>query len=80
MYIILFITYHKNDKEVTHLEIKARLRKRHDRDIRNAMDRLDLEEGELSDLVREGFRKVLVERGVMETVDDMKVLERRKVE
>ena len=62
------------------MEIKARLRKRHDRDIRNAMDRLDLEEGELSDLVREGFRKVLVERGVMETVDDMKVLERRKVE
>lgn len=54
------------------MEIKARLRKRLDRDIRNAMDRLHLGDDEImSDLVREGFRKELRERGVMETTDDI---------
>ncbi len=48
------------------LVIRARLRKRHDRDIQRAVSRLELEEGELSDLVREGFRKVLAELGVLE--------------
>ena len=52
-------------------ELRARLRKRHDRDIKDAVGRLHLEEGEMSDLVREGFRKVLQERGVMETIDDI---------
>lgn len=61
------------------LVIRARLRKRRDRDIRRAVSHLELEEGELSDLVREGFRKVLKERGVMGTVDDIKsVIERSK--
>lgn len=48
------------------LVIRARLRKRRDRDIQRAVSRLELEEGELSDLVREGFRKVLAELGVLE--------------
>lgn len=48
------------------LVIRARLRKRRDRDIQRAVSLLELEEGELSDLVREGFRKVLEERGVLE--------------
>lgn len=48
------------------LVIRARLRKRRDRDIQRAVSRLELEEGELSDLVREGFRKILTELGVLE--------------
>ena len=59
------------------LVIRARLRKRRDRDIQRAVSLLELEEGELSDLVREGFRMALRERGAMETVDDMKLFERR---
>lgn len=62
------------------LELRARLRKRHDRDIRNAVDRLHLEDDEvMSDLVREGFRKVLRERGVMETIDDIETAIERSV-
>jgi len=54
------------------IEIKARLRKRLDKDIHIAMDRLHLEDDEImSDLVREGFRKELRDRGVMYTVDDI---------
>ena len=53
------------------MEIKAKLR-RSDRDIKEAVSRLRLEEWErMSDLVRDGFRKELVARGVMETVDDI---------
>lgn len=60
------------------IEIKARLRKRHDRDIRIAIKRLHLDDDEvMSDLVREGVRKELRYRGVLETIDDMKVFERR---
>ena len=62
------------------LEIKARLRNRHDRDIKEALTHLDLEEGELSDIVREGVRKVLMERGVMRTIDDLKLFERRETQ
>jgi hypothetical protein len=59
------------------VEIKARLGKR-DRDIKDAMGRLHLEEWETtSDVVREGVRKELRDRGVMETIDDMKLFERR---
>lgn len=60
------------------LVIRARLRKRHDRDIQRAVSRLELEEGELSDLVREGFRMVLIELGVMEPKDTMKAFEKRE--
>jgi hypothetical protein len=59
------------------MEIKARLRKRHDRDIKDAIRRLNPEEGEMSDIVREGARIVLSRLGVMETIDDLKCLERR---
>lgn len=59
------------------MQIKAYLRKRHDRDIREAIRRLRPEEGEMSDIVREGARIVLHRLGVMETVDDLKCLERR---
>lgn len=41
------------------MEIKAKLRQRHDRDIEKAIQKMNLEKGELSDLVREGFRLVL---------------------
>ena len=59
------------------LELRARLRKRGDRDIRLAIKRLHLDDDEvMSDLVREGVRKELRYRGVLETIDDMKVLER----
>jgi Arc/MetJ-type ribon-helix-helix transcriptional regulator len=48
------------------LEIKARLT-RHDKDIIEGLRRLNLKEGELvSDIVREGVRKVLRERGAIE--------------
>lgn len=47
-------------------ELRARLRKRHDRDIQRAVERLIMEEGEMSDLVREGVRMILRDRGVME--------------
>jgi len=53
------------------MQIKAYLRKRHDRDIRDALGRLNPEEGQLSDIVREGARIVLNRLGVMETVDDI---------
>jgi hypothetical protein len=59
------------------VEIKARLRKRHDRDIKDAIRRLNPEEGEMSDIVREGARIVLSRLGVMQTIDDLKCLERR---
>jgi len=69
---LIFIVFlcHICNKEVPHLELKARLRKRHDRDIRDAISRLKLEEGEKSDIVREGVRRVLVARGLM-TIDDI---------
>jgi hypothetical protein len=62
------------------MEVKARIRNRHDKDIRLGISRLNLEEGEMSDIVREGVRRVLVERGVMQTEDDMKLFERRSHE
>lgn len=47
-------------------DLRARLRKRQDRDIRQGLKRLGLlEQGELSDLIRDGVRKVLVEKGVL---------------
>lgn len=47
------------------LVLRAKLRQRHDRDIAQAVELLDLEKGELSDMVRDGFRKILIERGVL---------------
>jgi len=41
------------------LEIKAKLRQRHDRDIEKAIKEMNLEKGELSDLVRDGFRLII---------------------
>lgn len=49
--------------------LRAQLRKWHDRDIDKAVRSLHLEQGELSSLVRRGFRMVLVERGVLNTID-----------
>lgn len=46
------------------LILRARLRKR-DKDILQAVKRLKLEEGEMADMVRDGFRKVLTEIGAM---------------
>lgn len=44
--------------------LRARLRKR-DKDIQQAIKRLDLEEGEMADMIRDGFRLVLKEMGVL---------------
>lgn len=49
------------------LVIKASIRKR-DKDILQAVTRLNLEEGEMADIVRDGFRKMLTEMGVMEVM------------
>ena len=43
------------------LVLRARLRKR-DKDIQMAVDKLQLEEGEISDMVRDGFRMMLLAR------------------
>lgn len=56
------------------LILKARLRKR-DKDILQAMSNLKLEEGEMADMVRDGFRKVLLEMGAMGTRDIRKPAE-----
>ncbi|EGW39064.1 hypothetical protein [Desulfosporosinus sp. OT] len=46
------------------LVLRARLRKR-DKDIQQAVSNLKLEEGEMADMVRDGFRKVLIEMGAL---------------
>ena len=46
------------------LVLRARLRKR-DKDIQQAVKRLNLEEGELADMVRDGLRLRLNEIGAM---------------
>jgi len=48
------------------LILRARIRKR-DKDIRQAVECLKLEEGEMADMVRDGIRRILIERGVMKT-------------
>jgi len=45
------------------LILRARIRKR-DKDIRQAVKCLNLEEGEMADMIRDGFRKMLVEKSV----------------
>lgn len=45
--------------------LRARLRKR-DKDIQQGIEKLGFqEEGMIADLVRDGVRKILIERGVM---------------
>jgi len=46
------------------LVLRARLRKR-DKDIQQAVKRLQLEEGEMADMLRDGFRMKLTEMGAM---------------
>ena len=46
--------------------LRARLRKR-DKDIQQAVKRLNLEEGEMADMVRDGFRRMLTEMGALGT-------------
>ena len=48
--------------------LRARLRKR-DRDIQQAVKRLNLEEGEMADMFRDGFRMRLTEMGALGTRD-----------
>jgi hypothetical protein len=50
--------------------LRARLRLRQDRDIRQGLERLGpLEQGELSDLIRDGFRLILKMKGVLPFAD-----------
>jgi len=57
-------------------ELRAKIR-RNDRDIRLGVGRLELKEGELpSDIVREAVMLLLIKRGLIGTVDDMKCFER----
>ena len=44
--------------------LRARLRKR-DRDIQQAVSNLKLEEGEMADMIRDGFRQKLTEIGAL---------------
>ena len=46
------------------LVLRARLRKR-DKDIQQAVERLNLEEGELADMLRDGLRLILSQRGAL---------------
>lgn len=60
------------------MEIKARLRRWEDNDLERCLRGLNLKQGQMSILVREAVRKCLVERGVMETKDDIEsAIERR---
>jgi hypothetical protein len=45
------------------LVLRAKLRQRHDRDIELAVEGMNLEKGEMSDLVRDGVRLRLIELG-----------------
>lgn len=58
------------------MQIKARLRPR-DKDIEDAMSRLNPNEVQKSAIVREGARIVLRRLGVLFTEDDLKLFERR---
>jgi len=49
--------------------LKARLRKR-DKDIQQAVKRLNLEEGEMADMVRDGVRLKLAEMGALGKLAD----------
>jgi len=63
------------------LVLRARLRKR-DKDIQQAVQRLQLEEGEMADMLRDGFRMKLTEIGAMRpstppiTPDDARLVAR----
>ncbi|TGE35843.1 hypothetical protein E4K67_22240 [Desulfosporosinus fructosivorans] len=63
------------------LILRARLRKR-DKDIQQAVKRLNLEEGEMADMLRDGFRMKLTEIGAMRppappiTPDDARLVAR----
>lgn len=46
------------------LVLRARLRKR-DKDIQQAVSNLKLEEGEMADMLRDGFRMKLTEMGAL---------------
>lgn len=46
--------------------LRARLRAR-DKDIQDALAGLNLSPGELADLIREGLRKILSEKGLTQT-------------
>jgi hypothetical protein len=50
------------------LVLKARIRKR-DKDIQQAISNLKLEEGEMADMVRDGFRMRLAEMEALRTRD-----------
>ncbi|GAB6171972.1 hypothetical protein JCM15765_14500 [Paradesulfitobacterium aromaticivorans] len=53
-------------------DLRARLRKRQDRDIRQALRRLgQLEQGELSDLIRDGVRHELIKKGVFHVLNSL---------
>lgn len=51
----------------------ARLRKRHDKQLKHDLKLLKLESGELSELIRRGLKMAIEER----TIDDLKLFERR---
>ncbi len=60
-------------------DLHARLRKRKDRDIKQAIKRLNMEEIELSDLVRDGLRIKLTELGVLEGKERSELVGERKI-
>jgi hypothetical protein len=44
--------------------LRARLRQR-DKDLRQSIEQLNMEEGELADMVRDGLRLILTQRGIL---------------
>jgi hypothetical protein len=44
--------------------LRARLRQR-DKDLRQSIEQLNMEEGELADMVRDGVRLILTQRGIL---------------
>jgi len=52
--------------KVKDIVLRAKLRKWLDRDLEKIVRDLELHQGEMSDLVRVGFRMALVERGLID--------------
>lgn len=58
-------------------EIKCKFR-RNDRDLVEALDKLNLLPGERSDLVRVALRRILEERGLLKPVNELRFLDKKK--
>jgi len=58
-------------------EIKCKFR-RQDKDMVEALEKLNLQSGERSDLVRLALRKLLEDRGLLKPADELRFLDKKK--